>query len=261
MYKSLMKKINRAWIFFFLAPVCAAAAWAADYSAILYKTAGDVTFQTPAGPSWKKTRIGMGLSQNDRIRTGPGAHAQILLDDGSFYVIREKCEVEIEELAANRKTREQQSVLKLSRGTLLGRIQKLAGGSKAHFKSPTALVAVRGTELAMEVEEDATTHVALYEGRIVVTDFAEERFVPREQDELLMEILHEVSLRANQATTISKTGIAKPKKISGKMKEWEKEFPALRAESEKARSEQSGQSYDEAQSSRERARQEALQAP
>ena len=142
---------------------------------------------------------------------------------------------------------------------MLGRVEKLEKGSRSDFRSPTALVAVRGTELGMDVDEQGGTDIALFEGRIVVSDFAQERMIPREQDELLLELLHEVSLKANQLTRVTKQGVSRPRNLEGKAQEWQKEFPSLRAEQQQAAQDQAKFSPEQAQTERARLRQEALE--
>jgi hypothetical protein len=233
-----------------------------DFAAVLCRAQGQVLI-LPGGatpPGWKKVKVGMGLAAKDKLKTGPKSLAQILLDDGSFYLMKPDCEIGILELVADRKAKSQQASINIDRGTFFARVSKLGRGSKSDFRTPTTLAAVRGTQLAIEVEESGTTHLALYEGRLVVTDFATERFVPRDQGELLLEVLHEVSMKANQGTTVTKTGISKPRALKGKMKEWEKELPALEADNEKALQEEGQLSYEESQARRAKARQEAIKS-
>ena len=186
-----------------------------DLPALLYRVKGavEVLPGDVSSPQWKPAKPGMGLAKKDRIKTGPASTAQILLSDGSFCQVREKSVFEIEELIYDAKSRSQQSSLKVWSGTLLSRVQKLQKGSDAKFRTPTALVAVRGTELGLDVAEDGTTDLALYDGKIVVKDFVEESGLPQRQDDLLLQILHEVSINAGQGSKIDKEGVSRPKKI------------------------------------------------
>jgi len=234
---------------------------ARDFAGVIYRVKGKVQFQSGSRKNarWVRARRGMGLMAKDRIRTSTRSVAKILLDDGSFHTIKQRCDIEIMELVYNRKTKVQRSAFMIRRGTMLSRIQKLRGKSRATFRSPTALVAVRGTELGMEVEEDETTHVALFEGRIIVRDFVEESILPSDQEGLLLEFLHEVSLKAGRGATITKEGIRR-KRLTKKMKTWKEEFTEIREENEKAIEEQAKLSYEEAQAARLKAREEALES-
>ncbi len=235
-----------------------AALHAADLSGLLYRVTGAVEISADGGKAWKPARVGAGLAKNDRIRTGAGASALLLMDDGSYYNVKEKCDLEILELTYDRKTKVMESSFKINKGRFLGRVTKLISNANATFRTPTALVAVRGTELAIDVADSGETAVYLNEGRIVVTDFVTERGLPGDQRELLLDLIHEVALKNREAVKVSSTGIRRDKRSKAQLDASGAEFAELAKEGDAAARQGSAVSFEESQSRRKKSREEVL---
>lgn len=242
----------------FLATLGSPCLWAADLSGLLYRFSGSVEVSADGGAVWKPAKAGMGLAQRDQVRTGAGSSALLLLQDGSFYHMKEKCALEILDLSYDRKLKALKSSFKIQKGKFLGRVSKLLSGSEASFKSPTALVAVRGTELSLDVADNGDTEIYLNEGRIVVTDFVQERALPEDQRGLLLDLLHEVALKNGQAVRVTGSGIKRDRKSKAQIQTAQDEFAELGRDGEAAQKQESSLSYEESQSRRLKSREEVL---
>ena len=75
------------------------------YSATLVDFEGDVQVQKPAKVVWLPARKYMGIEEGDRIRTGPKAYVEILMDEGSLLRLEEGSEITLKELSADFETK------------------------------------------------------------------------------------------------------------------------------------------------------------
>lgn len=133
-----------------------------DWDARLGAVKGEVTVYSAGDEEGAAGEQGMPLEAGDRVVTGEGAGAEVVLDGGSLITLREGSDFAIESASRS------DSVFKLALGSLLAKIQKL-GAQRLSVRTPTAVAAVRGTEFGVELEGDET-HVGVFdEGRVEVS--------------------------------------------------------------------------------------------
>lgn len=200
--------------------------WAQEKAAVagsVTKLAGQVSLLPAGSTVWVLASQGLEVEQGDRIKTAASASCEITLEDGTFVIVNEKTETEMEELNFESKTESIFATVKLWAGGILANIAKLKQKSRMAVKTPVATVAVRGTEFSVEQEGDAT-HVAVFDGEIRVRDIAtqatQERGLPTDSQFLMMDLLMEMGMTRDQQTTVKKgAGVSKPAPLAGRFLE------------------------------------------
>jgi hypothetical protein len=106
------------------------------------------------------------LSIGDEVRTGPSAQMTLELQDGSYIVISENTTLKIEEYWGS----SVRNLMRVMLGKVRFHIQKLGGRPNPYrVNTPTALIAVKGTEFVVTVDDTSDrTEVWTYEGRVTV---------------------------------------------------------------------------------------------
>jgi len=123
--------------------------------AVIMQVEGKVEVKT-AAKAWQPARVGMALNQNDTIRTKKNSSATLNLDgkaQTAIVEVKEKTELSLAEMVAVKDKDIQRTLLDLSLGNILIKAKKLhSGKSSFEVKTPTSVVAVRGTTFAVSVE-------------------------------------------------------------------------------------------------------------
>jgi FecR protein len=127
--------------------------------------------QTGAQPLTKGARLGQG----DRVRTGRGGAAEILLGDGSLVRLAELSELEIDRLDVDAAGTPTTSRFNLATGAarawvarqVIARVSATQGGFSV--QTPTAVAAVRQTDFAVFQDAAAVTRVYIFAGGVQTT--------------------------------------------------------------------------------------------
>jgi hypothetical protein len=105
---------------------------------------------------WAAAKTGMTLTQGDSIRTKAKSLAILDLDGqakSAKVEVKENSLLNLAELAENKAEGAQKTLLDLSLGKILIKVQKLRQDkSKFEVKTPTSIVGVRGTTFSVAVE-------------------------------------------------------------------------------------------------------------
>jgi hypothetical protein len=130
---------------------------------------------------------------------------------------------------------------------------------KASVRTPTCIAAVRGTGLHVAVDQPGDTTVMVFEGRVVVRDFVKESGLPTDKETMLANFLHEVSLRANQRTTVTARGVSRASRIPAQeLSRRTAELAAMKAEAARQETAWASTPIEERSAERARIRTEAL---
>lgn len=132
--------------------------WDARIAAV----SGDVVVRSADGGAEASAEAGMPLEEGDQVVAAADSSAEVALDGSNLITVRENSEFVIEKVAKSDAT----FFLKI--GSLLAKIQKL-GENRLRVKTPTAVAAVRGTELGVEVEGESSYVGVFDEGKVEVT--------------------------------------------------------------------------------------------
>ncbi|OGS32586.1 MAG: hypothetical protein A2474_00205 [Elusimicrobia bacterium RIFOXYC2_FULL_34_12] len=146
-----MKKIF-SFVFYtlFLFTVCLAAAKIDSFS-------GKVTI------NGFNAVVGQKLNLNDLIKTSFNSKALISIN-GHKVNVSPKTEAIVADLA------DDNSLLKIIVGRIRAAVNRLKTRQKFEIKTPTAICAVRGTDFAVEVQEDLITRLEVYEGIVAAKE-------------------------------------------------------------------------------------------
>lgn len=130
---------------------------------------GDAKILLKGSKSWVRPYIGMVLRENDKIKTGEKGKVELLIDEKNKVWISEGTEIEVSKLDRSNKKGERDSELSVVLGKIKTRINLLKPKSKFYIRTPTAVISIRGTELAVEVTE-MESKVVVFAGSVDVTN-------------------------------------------------------------------------------------------
>jgi hypothetical protein len=109
------------------------------------------------------------IQAGDELRTGSGATVILTVPDGSYMVVSENSKLTVDDFwSGNFK-----SIMNLMLGQVRFYIQRLGGRPNPYsVRTPTALIAVRGTTFDVVVDEAQIAEVRCLEGRVTVENVA-----------------------------------------------------------------------------------------
>ena len=111
------------------------------------------------------------LNPGDRIDTRGGGRVVIDLSDGSMVVVSPESIVTLKDYRAAASLRE---LFGITLGMVRVKINHFAGKPNPYrMNSPTASIAVRGTEFTIEVDAEGTTQVVVFEGAVEVASLTD----------------------------------------------------------------------------------------
>ena len=126
--------------------------------------------QAGSGPAFNLTP-GFTLSFADRVDTRPGGRVVIELSDGSVVIVQPGTLLTIKNFSAAESLRE---LFEIAVGVVRVKINHFAGKPNPYrMNSPTASIAVRGTEFAVTVSEQGETSVEVFEGAVEVSSLSD----------------------------------------------------------------------------------------
>jgi len=115
---------------------------------------------------WSNAIDDQPLEKGDIIQTGGKSSCEILFDDGSVICLEENSQLTIIDPSSSSSHRQIQIALKI--GRLLADVEKKQVSGDFTVRTPAAVSAVRGTQFIIEVGEDETTSIGLFDGELEV---------------------------------------------------------------------------------------------
>ena len=111
------------------------------------------------------------LSPGDRIDTRGGGRVVIDLSDGSMVVVQPESVIILKDYRQAGSLRE---LFEITIGMVRVKINHFAGRPNPYrMNSPTASIAVRGTEFSIQVDQQGQTQVVVYEGAVEVSSLSD----------------------------------------------------------------------------------------
>ncbi|NOX88315.1 MAG: FecR domain-containing protein [Calditrichaeota bacterium] len=130
---------------------------------------GDVQLMRQGKTQWQKIRFNQNIYEGDRIRTSLNARVELAMPDGSVIKINENTMFDVKEIKTPENDRSDRMSFTLWVGSIFAKFQKIVEQRQSRtVESPSAVVAVRGTEFDMTVDQKQTTTVRVYEGRVAI---------------------------------------------------------------------------------------------
>jgi hypothetical protein len=106
--------------------------------------------------TWKPAAVGMVLNQSDVIRTKIKSSATLDIDgtgETATVIVKESSQLMLADLTMNKSDTSQKTLLDLALGEILIKAKKIHSDKTTfEVKTPTSIVAVRGTTFSVSVE-------------------------------------------------------------------------------------------------------------
>jgi len=151
---------------------------------------GNVELQKNQQTNWEKVGLNTSIYEGDRIKTTANSRVEIDMPDGSVIKINENSVFNVKEIKTPENDGEDKMSFTLWAGKIWGSFKKIfSDRQERNIDSPSAVVAIRGTTIEMEVDMQLKTTVRVIEGKVGVTS--------KDAD-------GEVIVTTNQETTIEK---------------------------------------------------------
>jgi ferric-dicitrate binding protein FerR (iron transport regulator) len=111
------------------------------------------------------------LSRNSEVKVAERSRMEIRFPDGTIMRLSEKSRWKMDELAYNKQTNEKNIKVGLSAGKLWANVKKLTSPSSAvEVRTSNAVAGVRGTEYRVNVNDDKSVMVKVYDGTVYVAN-------------------------------------------------------------------------------------------
>ena len=203
----------------------AVAGFADDTAAVVTRLDGTASVFTKGG------KTGTSLKKNDKImkgqevKVGDKSRIELKYPDGTVMRFAERTTIKIDDITYDNKTQGKKVKIDLGGGKVWANVKKLVtADSKVEIKTVNAVAGVRGTVYRVNVEEDNSAMVKVYDGSVAVAGVQKEapkpsgQFtapVPVEGPKQVPPPYHEVTMeewtvivKAMQQITISPQGVA-----------------------------------------------------
>ncbi|MEA3489229.1 MAG: FecR family protein, partial [Candidatus Omnitrophota bacterium] len=123
---------------------------------------GDVSVLKSAKKEWRRAIMGEVLIEGDKVRTGDDGKVRISLENGNMLSLQPNSEILLKIMRLDPKTGEYDNSFESDYGKIKAIVEKIGAKSSFKVKTPTAVCAVRGTVMYLDVGPGQTT--AFYEG-------------------------------------------------------------------------------------------------
>jgi hypothetical protein len=213
-----------------LSVLCGSAALSADQpattKAVVTAIEGSAQAFTKGRTSGRALKKGDKLGREHEVRVGDKSRIEIRFPDGTIMRLSERSRLAMSEIQYDKKSESKKVRVNLGVGKLWANVRKLiTPDSSVEVKTGTAVAGVRGTVYRMNVEEDKSSLVRVYDGSVAVSSLPKEESgkpsthystpvpvpgpheVPPPMHEVTMEEWH-VIVKAMQQVSISSQGVA-----------------------------------------------------
>ena len=129
---------------------------------------GQVEARGAAQSTWRPVKLSQLIAQGDTLRTGRESRAELTFTDGSVVRVSEQSRIAVKKLTGSG-TAQQRGLTVLIGKIWTNAVKFLSGASTLTVESPTTVAAIRGTVYRMNVAEQATTEIRVYNGEVGVT--------------------------------------------------------------------------------------------
>ena len=123
---------------------------------------------TPPGAESRIIEVGLDMIRDERIATGPEGRTQMLFIDGSALTVGPNSELTLDEFVFDAETGAGKLAFSTGKGLFRFVGGKISKTAEVTFRTPTALIGVRGGIAIVEVDEAATRAQFLFGDRMTV---------------------------------------------------------------------------------------------
>jgi len=108
---------------------------------------GKVKFKSISGNDWQNCIVGTTLEEGTEIKTGKASLADIRLHHDTAIRINENTQMKIDQVSVKN------LLIKMERGSVYGKFKRVFDRHQIRIQTPTTIASIRGTELAIEINE------------------------------------------------------------------------------------------------------------
>jgi len=139
--------------------------------AIVTVIEGSARVYTKGSTQGKELKKGDPLKREDEVRVADKSRLEMRFPDGTIMRLAENSRLKMSELAFNKKTSTKKFKVDLGIGKLWANVKKLlTEDSAVEVKTSNAVAGVRGTVYRVNVEEDKSALVKVYDGTVYVAN-------------------------------------------------------------------------------------------
>ena len=153
-------------------------------------TTGQVQWRAASARTFVPAAKNQVIQPGDELRTGSGAQLILAAPDGSYMVVSENSQLIVDDYWSG----SFKSIMNLMLGQVRFYIQRMGGRPNPYsVRTPTALIAVRGTTFDVIVDDAQLAEVRCLEGRVTVENIA------MSSREVILEPGHHTLVRPGEA--------------------------------------------------------------
>ncbi len=151
---------------------------------------GKVEVQSLQQTSWRSITLNSTIIQGDRIKTALNSRVELNMPDGTELKINENTIFDVAEIKTPEKDNQDKMKFTIWAGNIWARFKKVFDQrQEREIESPGAVIAVRGTTLEIEVDQNQSTMVRVEEGNVMVKS---------------KDVAGEVTVGSNQETVVER---------------------------------------------------------
>ena len=225
MRSNIRKIIGIAVVVMLLTGYFAVLAPADDSAAIVTRLDGNASVITKGGKAGTPLKKHDKLRKGQEVKVGEKSRVELKYPDGTVMRFAERSTIKIDDITYDSKTQSKKVKVDLGGGKLWANVKKLVtADSKVEVKTVNAVAGVRGTVYRVNVEEDNSAMVKVYDGTVAVAGVPKEAAKPSGQFTAPVPVAgpqqvpppyHEVSMeewtvivKSMQQITVSPQGVA-----------------------------------------------------
>jgi ferric-dicitrate binding protein FerR (iron transport regulator) len=213
---------------------------AAETAAVVTRLDGTATVAAKGSKASTPLKKNDQILKGQEVRVGERSRIELKYPDGTIMRFAERSTIKMEDISYDSKTQSKKVKVDLGGGKLWANVKKLTtSDSRVEVKTVNAVAGVRGTTYRVNVDEDNSAMVKVYDGSVNVTGIPKEAAKPAGQFTAPVPVsgptevappYHEVSMeewtvivKAMQQVSISPQGVAsKPQDFSSQqdMDDW-----------------------------------------
>ena len=161
-----MKIISRSILLFFFMLTSAINAQTQKTANVSF-VIGNVKLQSAQETKWNEVKYNMTVKKGDRLQTFLNARVELKMPDGSIIKVNESSIFVVNEIKVSKSEQTDEMSFTLFAGNIWAKFKKLVNSRQSRkIESPSAVVAIRGTEFEMEVDIEEGTGLRVIEGKV-----------------------------------------------------------------------------------------------
>jgi hypothetical protein len=156
-----------------------------EKTALVKFVLGNVEVQSKTQTTWRSITLNDVVVEGDRIKTALNSRIELAMPDGSILKINENTIFDVNEIKDADVDKEDKFKFTVWAGNIWAQFKKIVTTRQVReIESPSAVVAIRGTTLELDVDQNQNTRVRVEEGRVSVKskDLTGEVFVGANQE-------------------------------------------------------------------------------